>query len=349
VKLWNYHQNSDYEILKHNKVERVIWNPARDLLASVGDGTINIWDSKQVSIIQSWRAAESNWIQWSPDGRYISSGNWEYTKKQIKIWDAITGEVVSVAPPGSRVNWSPDCRFLAIANHNTVNIWNIETKETVHVLSGHTREGGKPAKIWEASWSPDGQWIATAGWDGRIKIWEAKTGRDILTLEGHSRDKFISTIDWSPDSKRLASGGWGQVVKVWDIEKGCELFSMRGHTGLIISLDWSPNSSRIASSSKDQTIIIWDAMTGQELMTFRSDLDLLKSPSWSREGKCLAASCYNEGIIRLWDASIGYRMVSSPINSNPSETNTELLEDIRNDFESRLKLYEAGKSYQLGQ
>ena len=66
--------------------------------------------------------------------------------------------------------------------------------------------------VTSASFSPDGQTLATGGYDCAIRLWEAGTSNEIQALSGHRRGH----VAFSPDGKILVSGGLHKNATVYD-------------------------------------------------------------------------------------------------------------------------------------
>src|SRR5207248_662463 len=92
---------------------------------------------------------------------------------------------------------------------------------------------------------------------GELKVWDARTGREALTLKGHAGE--VSSVAFSADGRRLASGGGDKTVKVWDARTGQEALTLKGPTGRVSSAAFSPDGRRLASGGQDQTVRVWDA------------------------------------------------------------------------------------------
>jgi len=64
------------------------------------------------------------------------------------------------------------------------------------------------------SFSPDGRRIVSGSVDNTLKVWDAESGQEMLTLKGHSSS--VRSVSFSPDGKRIVSGSFDKTVKIWD-------------------------------------------------------------------------------------------------------------------------------------
>ena len=66
------------------------------------------------------------------------------------------------------------------------------------------------------AFSPDGKRVASGRTDRSVIVWDAATGKSLLTLKGHKG--AIPSVAFSPDGKRLVSASWDHTLKVWDVD-----------------------------------------------------------------------------------------------------------------------------------
>jgi len=113
--------------------------------------------------------------------------------------------------------------------------------------------------------SPVGDFIVSASDDQTLKVWDARTGMERLTLSGHTYGVFGCAI--SPAGDFIVSASYDGTLKVWDTRIGEEQRTLRGHTDWIRGCAISPAGDFIVSASGDNTLKVWDAYTGAYLCT----------------------------------------------------------------------------------
>ncbi len=70
----------------------------------------------------------------------------------------------------------------------------------------------------DIDWSPDGEWIATAGDDGSARVFDARSGAQQVVATGHT--SAVVGVDWDPASARLATASDDGTAKLWAIVGG---------------------------------------------------------------------------------------------------------------------------------
>ena len=84
--------------------------------------------------------------------------------------------------------------------------------------------------------APDGTWLASAGQDATVRIWDPATGAQRHTLTGHTNQ--VTQLVVAPDGTWLASAGRDATLRVWGPVTGQPVAAIRTTTPLI-SLTWT--------------------------------------------------------------------------------------------------------------
>ena len=166
---------------------------------------------------------------------------------------------------------------------------------------------GDCGRIYGLALSPDDQHIALAGDDRRVRIWDVATGRQILTLLGHTAP--VVKVAFSADGHSLASAGMDHTVRLWDTITGQQLYELRGHSSIVTDVAFSSDGRHIASASGDGTVRLWDAASGQELLVLRGHAFGVLGVAFSPDGSRLA-SAGDDLTVRLWDVSTGQEILT---------------------------------------
>jgi hypothetical protein len=147
--------------------------------------------------------------------------------------------------------------------------------------------------------SPDGSRIVSGGQDKTVKVRDAKSGQDLMTLKGHESRTY--GVAYSPDGRRLASASEDNTVRVWDARTGENLLTLKGHTNFVYAVSFSPDGSRIVSASADNMVKMWDARAGLDLLTLRGHTGGVQAVAFSPDGTRIASGSVNE-TVKVWAA-----------------------------------------------
>ena len=207
----------------------------------------------------------------------------------------------------SQVAFCPDGRLVAsIHSGGTVQLWDPATGAVVRTLTPGPAKGNLgpwSGGVNGLAFRPDGDRLAAAGADLRVRVWETATGRPVLDVPASSGD--ILSLAYSPDGRRLAVASATHTLRVLDAEDGRVLaVAEPGHLGPVTGVAFSPDGRRIASSSNDQTVRVWDAEDGRLLLALLGHTDSASGVAYSPDGRRIA-SAGGDRTIRLWDAETG--------------------------------------------
>jgi WD40 repeat protein/tRNA A-37 threonylcarbamoyl transferase component Bud32 len=157
-----------------------------------------------------------------------------------------------------------------------------------------------------AMFSPDGKRVASCSMDQTIRIWDAATGNELTMLQDEAG---VVSIAFDPDGKRLVSGNWDKTIKLWDIASGAEITAFRGHDGILNTVSFSPDGTRIISSSNDKTVRVWGVSTGDQLMVLKGHEGAVGDHSISPDGKRII-SASEDKTAKVWDLATGSELMT---------------------------------------
>jgi hypothetical protein len=206
---------------------------------------------------------------------------------------------------------------------------------------------GHAGSIRALAFSPRLGQLASLGNDGAIRIWDAESGDELVSLEQPSarclaflpdgsrlivgldngglewRDvadegklvktvaasrNSIETLAVSPDRELIATGGLDRRHALWNVLSGEQMpTNPIHHDGEIRFVRFGWNGARLISAGNDGTIGIWDAATGELIRALRENSRDLRGIAFSSDPPRIIVAAHDK--LNVWDPESGSKVI----------------------------------------
>ncbi|OAA68097.1 pre-mRNA splicing factor [Niveomyces insectorum RCEF 264] len=304
-----------------SKISGLSWYPGATLpeagvsadavnLASGGaEGLIQLWSLNQDTPLATLAGHEQRVcrVEFHPSGMYLASASEDAT---WRLWDVRrAGE--SGSGSGSGTSDGSD-------GANGAELLRQE---------GHSRG------VYAVSFNSDGSLIASAGLDSIGRIWDLRSGRTVMILDGplDGHIKPIYGLDWSADGHRLLTASADGWVKCWDVRKVQRTGGIGAHTSTVSDVRWfkglddgllgtppgvdestgvqrpKASGSFFVSSGFDQKIQIFSADDWAPVQTLNGHTGPVSSVDVSRDGAWIVSGGHDK-TVKLWGRDDGLNL-----------------------------------------
>jgi WD40 repeat protein len=328
-------------------VRNISWSPDGKSIAAIDDG-LAVWDvttGRQILNISGYQSFPG--LSWMPDGKtlvgllstdgslnavnldgetvfslygfgmmngYSASLFWDgsqlltYDGAHITHWEALIGKILKQEQASSQPTWasaglSPD--GTRIASPDAV-MDSKNFKEIARLIDNpeHGRD--------QVAWSPGGTTLASGDSlnISPIILWDAQTGKQMLTLPTGDIPLYLGGLAFSPDGNLLAAGGSlmnpangldNGVLILWNVSSGERVNVLTaGMSGQrIMSIAWSPDGRWLAAGTYSGRIVLWDMLTLQPVASLDGHADQVLGLGWSDDSRLLASNSL-DGTVLIW-------------------------------------------------
>ena len=205
-------------------VESVAFSPSGiHLVVGNTNGVMDRWEIPTAT--KSWsskaRGRSISTLAYSADGRRLVSAGREGS---ITIFDGESGALLASSfEHGEAVN------TVAISSDGNL------------IVSG----SGRPSSITSSG-------ISIIERSGVIKVWDARTGQLLFTL--NDSVNVVHCVRFRSDDKYFASAHEDGTVRLWDVKSGKAEFVFHDHIGAALDVAFDANGTRLISGGTDRTI-----------------------------------------------------------------------------------------------
>jgi WD40 repeat protein len=246
------------------------FSPGGTLLAA-GNSIWNIATHSETTLNVPYPCAIYG-VSFSPNGDLIATS--DETCMFIRIWDADTGEPLwsfdnqNLGMTGSggdlvySVDFAPDGTSIVfghgagIAPGHRIYEWYFESESLPSMFHLPAETELVDGMVTDVSFSPDGNLIASSGWDGCVRLWNVETATQIGVLG--EEDEPIIVVNFSPDGSLLVSGGYSEPLRLWNVETQTLLLTLPIANSIIWDAEFNPAGTQLAAGGSEGIIYIWE-------------------------------------------------------------------------------------------
>ncbi len=283
VKLWQRTQPRLTPFkLSQNPLWFVVFSPDGSQIATASEtGYIYLITISGDSIAQ-WQASKGRltYLEFSPDGQQLVSA----AQDRVKFW-TLTGELIQEWNPRQdrilQVSWNPDgTKVLVVGANGTATLRNLNGKPFVRY------HGNRYRMVATASISPNGEYMATGGRNGKIEIWSL-AGEQLRVWNAHVDP--VRAMVWREDSQNLVTMSRRQIAQ-WAIS-GESPQQWQIETEKLIPVCLSRDGQQVALALQDQTLQLWD-VNGRQFGQWHLSADEVTHLNFSPHGEKLAITTH---------------------------------------------------------
>lgn len=264
----------------------------RYIVSASQDGTLKMFDLKG-NVVRTMRTDAAQPSALAVLDRTIVSGHEDGT---VQIWSSNDGAKLKTLKRSAASIWSVafaggENRILVGSHDWAVALWDEKSLTTpAHLFEGHENA------VQAVAYSSVGPFVASAGADKTIRLWNARDYTQIRTFKGHK--DLIVALAFTSDGENLASGSFDKTIKIWSVDNGLRR-TLRGHKARVTAIAHTPDGNLLVSASEDGTARLWDWRRGRLVRTLAGHNGAIKAVAVSPDSRQVATAG-EDGIIRLW-------------------------------------------------
>jgi WD40 repeat protein len=284
----------------------------KKIVSVSADGTARCWDATTGDSLWKWsgrskalctvsiRAGDAQVALGAADGTLFVLDISGSTPKEVATLTAHSAGVAAAA-------YSPDGSKLATAGGDgALRIWTIgESGQPVALkkFEGQVKPSSPSgfSPLSGVAFSADGRFVASAGADAVVRVWDVQTQAEVRGLRGHT--EWATCVAFSPDARLLISGGADKIARIFELAPQ-EGTGGLGHLLTVNAVAVSPDGKLAASASTDHTVKIWELATGRELATLiGSSNEIPLSVSFLGNDRVVVGSDshnHDKGFFNIW-------------------------------------------------
>jgi WD40 repeat protein len=237
-------------------------------------------------------------VTFSPDGHTLATSGLDGF---VRLWDLRTHQnrisFSGPAAPPYDLAFSPDGRRLVAALSGAPNAPPVLFDAETYRVLDQFRPLDVSDAINDASFSPDGRWLAFSHATGVVRLRNVLNSRQGPTISLPGFRQAVGLVRFSPDGRTLALASDDKTVRFVDVQKRSQIGNPLNTGSFVNWIAFSPDGRELGTADVDGTLRIWDTQTHRELGTPLTGSGPVTSVEFSPDSRTIMTT---DGTVRLW-------------------------------------------------
>lgn len=158
---------------------------------------------------------------------------------------------------------------------------------------------GHDGDIFCTKFHPEGEILASAGYDRGIRIWSVYGECDnIAKLSGHHG--AVMDLQWNTAGDYLYTASTDRTLGIWDAEYGVKIKKLKGHQSFVNCCSVARRGPQLISSgSDDGTVMVWDHRKKSPIHTFQNTYQVTTVSFSDTAEQVISGGIDND--VKVWD------------------------------------------------
>lgn len=279
------------------------WNAEETrILSASQNGNLRIWSAEDGEILLSLDQPDASFTHalWLNDGASILTAD---ESGAVTFSSASDGETIfSWQLNGLPLNLAPNAAESLVLAFTDAGEGSILSLADGAVIAEFSRAG----PVIAADWNADETQLRAWSEDGRVVVWDSRTGDEIATWSLPHR-AMLQGLDWNADDSQVLAWFTDGNVSVYRREgvgvAGRAVSSAR-HRSFVRQAIWSADESMVMSWAGDDTVHIWSARDGGSRQVYRHE-DWVIGARWDQTEERVLS--WSHIYLYLWDGDAAPR------------------------------------------